>query len=346
MENFIKNIYKNKLLINKYIGSENKSSIYEGIFNNNKKDLNVIVKVISRKDIDNFNKILLEIGFLKYLTKYVSSKKYIYLCHNVKITPEYIIIIQEAPKGITLRKFIEKIMSLSFTEYYKLILVIIYKLLLAINYIHTKSVAHRALNPDNIYIVYDESNKNIIDLKITDFSISCGKYDELSVSVSENNNNNHNHNKTKTKTNTNKTNNVFCDTLDLLINPPENFNIDTLVKKIQKISNDQTRESTYLYLAKKADIWALGIIFWKLLNRNNLEQNPLELKFPVNYQKDNSWKKFKGYNDDKLIPRIFKVVIDLMLNEIPYRGKSNEILENFVILNKYYDDYDDNLKKT
>jgi hypothetical protein len=35
-----------------------------------------------------------------------------------------------------------------------------------------------------------------------------------------------------------------------------------------------------------------------------------------------------------------------MLSEIPNRGKSNEILENFIIINKYYNDYDDNLKKT
>ncbi len=330
MENLIKDIYKNKLLINKYIGNKDNISTYEGKFNNNKKDLNVVIKVISRKDINNFNKVLLEIGFLKYLTKYVSSKKYIYLCYNVKITQDYLIIIQEAPKGITLRNFIEKIMKLKFEEYYKLVLIIIYKLLLAINYIHTKSVAHRGINPDNIYIIYDESTKTIADLKITDFYVSCGKYVELSLSSEKE-----------------STNNIFCDTLDLLINPPETLNINSLVKKIQSLSNEQTRESTYLYLAKKADIWSLGILCWKLLNRNTMEQNPLDLKFPVNYQKDNSWKKFRGYNNDNnLIPKMFKVVIDLMLSEIPYRGKSNEILENFIILNKYYDDYDNNLKKT
>ena len=82
------------------------------IADNNKKDSNVVIKVISRKDIINFNKVLLEIGFLKYLTKYVSSKKYIYLCYSVKITDDYLIIIQEEPKGITLRNFIEKIMKL------------------------------------------------------------------------------------------------------------------------------------------------------------------------------------------------------------------------------------------
>jgi hypothetical protein len=131
-----------------------------------------------------------------------------------------------------------------------------------------------------------------------------------------------------------------------MINPPEKFNIDKLIKQIQNISNDKSRETSYLYLAKKADIWSLGIIFWKLLNYNG-SQNPLELKFPVNYQTDKSWMTFNGMKTkDKLIPNIFKIVVSLMLSEIPNRGKSNEILENFIIINKYYDDYDDNLKKT
>ena len=66
-------------------------------------------------------------------------------------------------------------------EYYRLILITIYKLLLALNYIHTKGVAHRGINPETIYITYDNISKSIIDLKFTDFSVSCGKYIELEM---------------------------------------------------------------------------------------------------------------------------------------------------------------------
>jgi serine/threonine protein kinase len=334
MENIIENLYKKRVSINKFLGNENNASVYEGLLNVKNKNLSVIVKAIPRKDLKYFSKLLLEIGFLKYLSKFVSSKKYICLYYSIKLTPEYLIIVQEMPSGITLTQFVQQISSKTDKkEYYRLILITIYKLLLALNYIHTKGVAHRAINPDTIYISYNEETKSIIDLKITDFSVSCGKYVELDV------------NSTMWKQN-----NMFCESIDLMINPPEKFNIDKLVKQIQELTRNntntnQSRETAYLYLAKKADIWSLGIIFWKLLNFNSI-QNPLLLKFPENYQTDKSWMTFNGIAEDKLIPNIFKIVVKLMLSEIPNRGKSNEILENFIILNKYYDDYDDNLKRT
>jgi hypothetical protein len=41
--------------------------------------------------------------------------------------------------------------------------------------------------------------------------------------------------------------------------------------------------------------------------------------------------------------KIFQVVVEKMLVDIPLRGKSNEILEEFIVINKYYDDYDEDL---
>ena len=42
--------------------------------------------------------------------------------------------------------------------------------------------------------------------------------------------------------------------------------------------------------------------------------------------------------------RLFKVVIDMMLSDIPFRAKSSEVLEHFITLHKYYDDSDNNLQ--
>ena len=336
METIIENLYKRKVSINKFIGNENNASVYEGLLNVKNKNLSVIIKAIPRNDLKYFTKLLLEIGFLKYLSKFVSSKKYICLCYSIKLTATHLIIVQEMPQGITLTRFVEQILNQEPKEYYRLILITIYKLLLALNYIHTKGVAHRGMNPDNIYVSYDSQTKSITELKITDFSVSCGKYTELDIENSNNETTNWKHN------------NMFCESIDMMINPPEKFNINELVRKIQNLTtkNTQSRETSYLYLAKKADIWSLGIIFWKLLNYNG-SQNPLALKFPENYQTDKSWMTFNGYKSvDKLIHNIFKIVVNLMLSEIPNRGKSNEILENFIIINKYYDDYDDNLKRT
>lgn len=325
--------FNNKLSLNNHIGFEHNSSVYQGIYNNNKRNLNVLVKVIPRKDTPNFSQLLLEIGFIKYLSKFVSSKKYISLCYNVKLTKDYLIIIQELPIGITLKQFIIKIMNLSDGEYCRLICVLMYKLLIAINYIHVKGVAHRGLNPENIYVNY--VNGEILDIKITDFTVSCGKYIGMSYDSAKTNNSTNIH-----------LDDYFCKTLDFLINPPENFNITELVARIKRLSKDQTRNGIYLYLAKKADIWALGILFWKLINRQATGGNPLNIQFPVDYQTNQSWKTFKGPKDSsKLMKKIFDSIVERMLSEIPKRAKSSDILENFVLVNKYYEDWDDDLRE-
>jgi serine/threonine protein kinase len=324
METVISNIYKNKLLIKKNLGVNNNVSLYEGVLNNNNKEKSVMVKMIPRKHINNFKNTLIENGFLKYLSKYVSSKQFISLCHSIKLTDDYLIIVQEYPSGQTLREFIKEIMtfSIDIKEYHRLILIIMYKTLLALNYIHMKGVAHRNLTPDTIYVDYNKTTKEL-NVKLTDFSVSCGKYISLNNELVD----------------------KYCDVINLDINPPEKFNLDSLVQKIQKLINNQTRELTYLYLAKKMDVWSLGILFWKLLNYNQKTMKmPLDLPFPVNYKTNNSWNKFKGTKSSPLIPKLFKVVIDMMLSDIPFRAKSSEVLEHFITLHKYYDDYDNNLQ--
>ncbi len=329
----VNKLFNNSLQLNKYLGNENYTEVYQGVYNSKtNKSEEVIVKVISRNDVKNFNKLLFEIGFIKYLSKFKSSKKYICLCYSVKLTDKFLIIIQEKPPGIPLSEFIKQIINYDMKQYYTYIIFIMYHLLLAINYIHYKGVSHRNINPENIYINF--VNNKIKDIKITDFAVSCGKYYSLTTLS----------NKEFKKSN----DFYFCETFNYLNNPPENFNIDELVGRIETIATNQPREITYLYLAKKADIWALGILFWKLcnFNKNVSLENPFNLEFPKNYISDQSWKIFKGSSEDNpIIQKIFDVINKLMLCEIPNRENSDVILESFIIINKYYDDEDTDLQE-
>ncbi len=328
----VNKLFNNSIQFGKYLGNENSTEVYQGIYNSKLNTKNeVIIKVIHRNDVENFNKILFEIGFIKYLSKFKSSKKYICLCYSVKLTSKYLVVIQEKPQGMPLSEFIKVIMNYDMNKYYKYIIIIMYHLLLAINYIHYKSVSHRNLNPETIYVNFE--NEKIKDIKITDFAVSCGKYYSLTTLANQD---------------FKKANDFyFCETFNYLNNPPENFKIDELVSRIEKISTNQSRDLTYLYLAKKADIWSLGILFWKLCNYNKVISldNPLLREFPKNYNSDESWKVFKGSSENNpIIKKLFEIVIKMMICEIPYRENSDIILENFIIINKYYDDEDEDLQ--
>ncbi len=327
MKSSIESLFNNQLKIHKNIGYENSTMIYEGTYIVDSSVENVTIKIIPIKDHKKLEQMIIEMGFLQYLSKFKTSKKYINLCHNIKLTSTDLIVILEKPKGVTLKEFIKNINNLPWDKYYNLITVIMYRLLLAINYIHSKGVAHRGLNENSIYIDYKDGL--IEDIKISDFAVSCGKY----VSVPH----------SKINSNENNVYNKVCNTIHLEITPPENFNLESLITKIKKLAKDQTRESIYLYLAKKTDIWTLGILFWKLLNRNSLTDNPLNRKFPVNYKAVTTWKKYQGNNTNSVLAeKLYEIVVNLMLSEIPFRGKSEEILENFITISKYFDDGNNN----
>ena len=220
-----------------------------------------------------------------------------------------------------------------------------YRLLLAINYIHSKGVSHRNLNPDTIYVDYQDGL--IENIKITDFGISCGKY--ISVKNDFNMDILQSINQIGKKTQKNKSKNIYnkmCNAIDLEIDPPEKLSIPKLIQKIKGLSKNQTKESIHLYLAKKTDIWSLGMLYWKLINKENLNDNSLNLQFPKNYKTNHSWKTYKGYKEgSRFIQKIFNLVIEMMLSEIPERGKSDEILDKFIITNKYFEEQINNNNK-
>ena len=341
MDKLIKDLFNNQLELQNHLGIENNAEMYEGKYNNNSKILNVIVKMISRKDIKQLEQVLVEVGFLKYLSSYKSSIKFINVCYNIKLTPEYLILILEKPQGVPLSQFInqENIRNMKFKDYYNLIMVIMYRLLLAINYIHTKGVSHRNLNPETIYVDYQDGL--IENIKITDFDISCGKYVSLKNDFNMNTNQSKTQKNSRNSRKNNKKNiyNKICESIDLEIDPPEKLSIPKLIEKIKRLSKNQTKETINLYLAKKTDIWSLGMLYWKLINKENLNDNPLNLQFPKNYKINHSWKTYKGPKENsRFIQKIFNIVIEMMLSEIPERGKSDEVLDKFIITNKYYEE--------
>lgn len=310
----INKIFGQTLRLKDYLGEEKETEVYNAVYLNN----DVLLKIVSKNKLKNFNQILIEIGFVKYLSQYISSQKYIYGCKQMKLTEDKLYLIMDKPQGQTLNNLFKNLKSVEWSHYYRLVTIVIFRLLLAINYIHKKGVAHRGINPETIYVSYKDGL--IEDLRLSDFAASCGKYIGFPL-----------------KSDKKGPYYKLCEIIDTgLLQPPENQNIDSLVDKIKKLSKDQTRNSIYLYLAKKADIWSLGILFWKLLNRKSLDKNPLDLEFPVNYQKNNSWKNYQG-NKNNLIQGVHDLVVKMMLNEIPNRAKSHEILETFGIYYKYFD---------
>uniref|UniRef100_A0A6C0E7Y5 Protein kinase domain-containing protein n=1 Tax=viral metagenome TaxID=1070528 RepID=A0A6C0E7Y5_9ZZZZ len=314
IEKEIINVFGSSCSLKNYIGDENETKVYYAKYQN--KD--VLLKIISKKNIENFNNLLVEINFIRYLSKFTSSQKHIYRCINFKLTQDYLYLLLEKPNGQTLASFYKNLPEMDWNLYQKIITMIMFRLLLAINYIHKKGVAHRNINPETIHIIYNDSL--IEDLRLSDFAVSCGKY--IALPLQENNNQTDYYYK-------------FCNTLDLgIANPPENDNLDVLAKKIKSLSKNQTRNSIYLYFAKKADVWALGVLFWKLLNCNSFNKNPLDLEFPVDYKKNKSWQTYNGHKN-KLLEGVFDIVIKFMLSDIPERGKSNEILEKLAIHYKY-----------
>jgi hypothetical protein len=68
MNNVLSKLFNNQLELMNHIGNENNANVYDGIYNNNSKMTNVIIKMIPRKDIKYIDQMLIEIGFLKYLS--------------------------------------------------------------------------------------------------------------------------------------------------------------------------------------------------------------------------------------------------------------------------------------
>lgn len=122
-----------------------------------------IIKMNSFRDLESYKqeiKNLIRIGKRKCYKHIVCLKDYAYY-------KNYIIVITNYIRGITLREFIEQSRGLEYSD----VLYIMYQLILAMKTLHKKlGMAHLDIKPDNIMI-----DPETLDLSIIDFGLSCYK---------------------------------------------------------------------------------------------------------------------------------------------------------------------------
>ena len=136
IQNEVNNTVRNNFIVDKYLGKGKYYDTYRGINN----DKSYIIKVIDKNDTANVNLIIAELGFLKLLNKYKTSKKYINPCYDFGISQNKIFAIFKALEGDNLKKIISSIDDNinEITDKYNIIKVIIKNLLASLQYIHKK----------------------------------------------------------------------------------------------------------------------------------------------------------------------------------------------------------------
>jgi serine/threonine protein kinase len=290
-----------------YLGKGSNSYIYRGV--NNKKQI-YLIKFIPKKN--DYDKQLLEVGFLKALSLFKNSQNYINTCHDFSLGQKYIIVVMNVFRGQDLIQFSKKIKNLGEMDYYDIVKQIIKHSLEALSYIHKRGVAHQNINLFNL-VVSCPDTKNIKYLKLVDFGDSCGYYYDI---------------------NSNKYLNQKCMYIVKRMNklPPEYHKKEELVNNIHKILKNN-KNNVELYMAKKDDLWVLGTILWTLVNRKGMGHNPFSEPFPESIQMNND-NFIKFYGTEKL-KNIHKFIVDNILVPVQDRKSANDLLNKFLLLEKY-----------
>lgn len=301
----IDNSFTSTYKLESYLGKGKNSHIYRGI---TQKHEIYLVKFIPRTN--NYQKDIIEIGFMKALSLFRDSQKYINICHDFSLGDKYIIVIMNVFYGQDVGNFCNKIKDLSNKEYYHMIKQIMKYSLQSLSYIHKRGIAHQNLNLFSI-IISCPNNKDIKYIKFVDFSNSCGNYFDTNSKKFINHKCNH-----------------IVNRMSKL--PPEYNNKNELVNQIHKILKTKTKDSIELYMAKKDDIWVLGTMFWLLINRTSIGHNPFVDPFPEKYGQD--YKQFRG---DVKLKKLHNFVIQYMLTSVHNRKNSIDILDKFMLLEKY-----------
>lgn len=206
--------------------------------------------------------------------------------------------------------------------YNNIIKYIVKHILKSISTIHSVNIAHQ--NLDNSSILISKNLENIknendildIQIKIVDFSLSCG--------LLENNNNNQT---IKCLDNSN----YFTNSTTNSTTPPT-----LLLKTNNLISNNKSYDA--LKLAKEYDTWCCGKVLYELLHHN---QPKIKKTISQILENDNSW-----YDDFKLsnsltsataytIRSYNDIIEKYMLVPIIKRKPVNLVLEKILLLEKY-----------
>ena len=128
------NISNSEFKVDKYLGKGTYGDIYRGINKGNKKYY--VIKVIdnSANNVNDINRVITEIGFLKLLSLFPVSKKFINPCYDFGINDNEIITIFPALYGKSMKTVLESMVLLDSNQYYQLAKLIMKRLLQGIDF--------------------------------------------------------------------------------------------------------------------------------------------------------------------------------------------------------------------
>lgn len=296
IQNEVNNTVRNNFIVDKYLGKGKYYDTYRGINN----DKSYIIKVIDKNDTANVNLIIAELGFLKLLNKYKTSKKYINPCYDFGISQNKIFAIFKALEGDNLKKIISSIGDNinDITDKYNIIKVIIKNLLASLQYIHKKGISHQNIHENNIIFNFNKSNNEVkVELHLVNFGLSCGNYIDL------------------------KGNDILhltCSKLSNIVSSNANDNITSkdVVKYINNLPKNISSRSKYFHLSKKKDIQDLGLVFMKLMKTLDKNNKNIIKQYPK-------------------IGKLYEFVVNHMLTDIENRYDAQRLLQEFILSEKY-----------
>ena len=327
---------KKKYSIKKYLGR----GIYGDLYLvEDKENGEFICKILSVSS-EIKKQILLEISILQVIEN-DENRKYIIPCIDYGIHKNLVYIVFPKFTGYKIKNLFSKLKELNSTNYHVLVSYIIKQLLLGLSIIHKKQIAHQNINDTSILVDLDVKNMedgvDKINLKFTDFGLSCGVYsvnEEISKLLNK-------HNKLYSKESFN-----FKRCLDIpnyFVSANSNYNnsqnindnVDNNIKSILKgLKNDK-----YLQLAQLYDVWCCGIIIYNLIYCKSEPDSHINVSILDGIEHHMSWyTKFKIKYNREVHPKL-KLYEDLLKNHILVpinnRNDSKYCIDKIIIEEKY-----------